>query len=225
MDLKKTGAALLAVAAIGAALASSAFAAATTTDVKWYVGPSPGEELGVFGEALSVEAEENWTLAFPLAGIEVAVEWGSISVVEGRITNAEGKASGFAKLKLGGVKLTKPEPAKCSVASSITTKTITFQPDWMIGSTDYWRFGEESELLSFEIMGAECPLSTKVILKGSVFMQTTNSTGTQAVTQPVKSSAEINATAGGKLRVGSETASLKGSAKFKLAGGQAFGTH
>ena len=49
MKLKKMGLALVAVLALGAVMASSAFAAATTTDVKWYTGAEPGTPL-----------KENW---------------------------------------------------------------------------------------------------------------------------------------------------------------------
>jgi opacity protein-like surface antigen len=45
MRLKKLGAALVVVAALGAVLASSALAAAVTQDVKWYTGASPGTVL------------------------------------------------------------------------------------------------------------------------------------------------------------------------------------
>ena len=42
---RKLGGALVLVTAFGAALASSALAAATTTDVQWYTGASPGTLL------------------------------------------------------------------------------------------------------------------------------------------------------------------------------------
>lgn len=45
MSLKKLGAATFAVLLIGAVMASSAFATATTTAAEWYTGASPGTTL------------------------------------------------------------------------------------------------------------------------------------------------------------------------------------
>lgn len=225
MDLKRLGAAALVVAAIGAVLASSASAAATTTDVKWYTGTAPGTEL-VGSAALTSSAVAGWTIDLPGLGGE-SLDLFGIECEGCKIENSGGTAVGSGKLKFTGVTVTKPEG--CSVASTITTKALTIRADYMIGSVDYWLFepaaGSEAGLFTVELTGAECPVKTAIVPKGTLFMKAANATGTQAAEQELSSSAAINSEAGGNLHVGSEAASMTGSIKFNLASGTAFGTH
>jgi len=229
MRLKKLGAALVVVAALGAVLASSAFAAAVTTDVKWYTGASPGTELTKKAPVTSVITEEG-TFTTTVSGQAVELHSTGIECIECNIANEEGHAMGHGKLKFTGVTVAKPP--NCTTTASITTKELVITPDYMIGTVDYVLFepaaGPETGFASFELSGVGCPLSTTIIPKGTVFVKAANTTGTQAVEQEVSSSAAINAEAGGTLHVGTEAAALKGAAKFHLTGefeGVAFGTH
>ena len=229
MRLKKLGAALVVVAALGAVLASSAFAAATTTDVKWYTGAAPGTELSGSATAASEQVGAS-SFKTTVAGEAIELSSTNIECVECKIENSGGTAVGSGKLKFTGVTVSKP--AGCSVASTITTKALKVKADYMISSVDYILFepeaGAETGFATVELTGASCPIKTAIIPKGTVFVEAANATGTQAVEQEVASSEAINSTAGGSLHVGTETASLTGHAKFKLTGanaGVAFGTH
>jgi hypothetical protein len=226
MGLKKLGAALFVVAAISAVLASSALAAATTTDVKWYTGASPGTELTP-SATIVIVAVGTGTFETTVVGTGISFSYTTIELIAGTIENTGGVAVGSGQLKFGGVSVTKP--AKCTTTSTITTKPLSFTADWMIGSTNYWKFvptaGEESGFFSFELTGSECALKTTIVPKGSFFVQTVNATGTQATSQRVNSSGTINSTAGGNLHVGTEAATLEATADFSLSSGAAFGTH
>jgi hypothetical protein len=102
---------------------------------------------------------------------------------------------------------------------------LSIEADYMIGSTVYVKFtptaGETKEFATVAITG--CSLATTLVPKGSVFVEAAKHTGEYAVEQEVHSSEAINTTAGGSLKVGTKTASLTGSALFKLKSGSAFG--
>ena len=229
MRLKKLGAALVVVAALGAVLASSAFAAATTTDVQWYTGSGSGTLLSGSKTATS-EQVGSATFATTVSGEAVVLHSTGINCEGCTIENSGSTAVGSGKLKFTGVTVEKP--TGCSVASTIETNALSVQADWMIGTDNYIKFvptaGEEKGFATVTLTGASCPIATSIIPKGSVFVQSANATGVQAVSQTVSSSKAINETAGGSLHVGTEAAWLEGSAAFSLTGegaGLAFGTH
>ena len=89
--------------------------------------------------------------------------------------------------------------------------------------------GEETAFFSFELTGVECFLKGPITPKGSLFVQTQNATGTQALRQRVQSSSAINATGGGSFHVGPEAATLEATIDFFIedANGEStiFGTH
>ncbi len=226
MRLKKLGAVLLVVAALGAALASSAFAAAATEDVQWFTGALPGAVLAA--------PETIGTSQVGAAKLKTATyefNWTGVECVGCTIENAAGKAVGAGKLKFTGVTVAKP--AGCAVPATITTKALSLEPDWMIGNVNYWKFtptaGAATAFATFEITG--CPQEAVVITKGLAFFQTANATKTQAIEQEATSSEAINTAASGAvgaLHVGAEEAELGTSLKFKMTGakvGEKYGTH
>jgi hypothetical protein len=227
MRLRKLGAALVVIAALGIVLASSSFAAATTTDVKWYTG-SPGTELSA-SETVSAKQAGTGTLTTTIAGTAVKLSATGTECVECKIENSGGTAVGSGKLTFTGV--TVVEPAKCTTSASITTKALTIQSDWMIGTTNYIKFfpsaGEATALTTVELAGSGCALAGLYKVTGTVFAQSVNSTGTSAATQAFKTSGTINSTAGGSLKMGENAATLTTEAAFKLSGtkaGAVFGT-
>ena len=226
MRLKKLGAALVVVAALGAVLASSAFAAATTTDVKWYTGASPGTELSGSAEAKTSQVGSS-TFETTVSGVAIKLHSTNTECVECKIENSGGTAVGSGKAKFTGV--TVQEPATCSVASSITTTKLTWKADYMIGTVNYILFepaaGSTTAMATIELTGASCPIKTAIVPKGTVFVKMQNTTGTQAAEQKVNLSAAINTTAGGTLHVGEEPASMSAVTANRLASGSQFGTH
>lgn len=223
MRLKKLGAALFVVVALGAIIASSAFAAATTTAKPWVVNGS------VLSGSKTAEAEivsgTKAQFATTVSGTAVELEATGIGCSGCSLVNTSGSAMGSGELVFSGVTVAKP--AGCSVASTITTKPLTVEADYESGSIVYVKFeptaGAEKGFATVELTGASCPIGTAIVPKGTVFVQAANTTGTYAASQKVTSSAAINTTAGGTLHVGTEAASLTGSALFKLSSGEAFG--
>jgi hypothetical protein len=226
MRLKKLGSALVVIAALGAVLASSALAGAVTEDVKWYTGASPGTELSG-SEAVSASLVGSATL---LSGSSVGFHMTGVECLGCKIENSGGTAVGSGQLRFTGVTVEKP--ARCSVGSTITTKALSWQADWMFGSATYWRFvptaGAGTAFIAFELSGTECSMPGIFNHIGTLFVQSANSTGTQAAEQKLNSSGEINSGAGGVTHFGSEEAALAATLNFKLSGakaGTAFGIH
>lgn len=161
--------------------------------------------------------------------VKYKLEETGVKCVECKIENSGGTAVGSGKLTFTGVKVV--EPAGCSVVSEITTKPLTVTADWMSGTKNYIRFvptaGETTPFVTIEITGCG-ELNTTLVAKGSLFVETVNATGVQAVEQELLSSEAINSAAGGGLHVGTEVAALNAVAKLKMSGakvGTAFGTH
>jgi hypothetical protein len=230
MRLKNLGAALFVLVALGAVLASSAFAAAVTEDVKWYTGGGSGTLLGSSETVSSTIASSPATFTTHVAGTLYEIRATGINCLNCKMENSGGAAVGSGELEFTGVSVV--QPAGCSIASTITTKPLSITADWMIGSTNYIEFeptaGASTQFATVEVTG--CALATNLVPKGVVYMQSANATATPAVEQEVHSSESINATASGlakPLHVGTELAVLTGSAKFKMSGthaGQDFQT-
>ena len=225
MRLKKLGTALVVVAALGAVLANSAFAAATTTDVKWYTGASPGTELSG-SKTLTASEEGIGSFETKVSGTQITLHMTGTECIECKIENSGGVAVGSGKLKFTGV--TVQTPAKCSTSTSIETKALSLTADWMIEPFSYIKFvptkGEEAEFAQFTLTGTECPLKTTVIPKGTVFFLNINQTGNQEATQHVNTTITVNNEAGGTLHVGTEAGMLAVTLNLSI-GGTAFGTH
>jgi hypothetical protein len=229
MRLKKLGTALVVVAALGAVLASSAFAAATTTDVQWYTGASPGTVLSG-SETIAATQVGTSTFTAHVSGTAYELKATGINCVNCKIENSGGTAIGSGELEFTGV--TVVQPVGCTTPSTFKTKPLSVTADWMIGTVNYVKFvptaGPTTAFATINITG---PCATTLVPKGTVFVQSANATGTQAVEQQVSSSEAINTAAGGvagTLHVGTEFAALTGTVKFKMSGakaGVAFGTH
>jgi hypothetical protein len=204
MTFRKLGAALFVAAVLSAVLASSALAAAATEDAKWYTGEAPGTEL-TGPETVSAEAVGNATFTTEVGSTKYLLEATGIECVGCKIENSGGTAVGSGHLKFKGV--TVKEPAGCSVASEIETTSLSLTPDWMIGSTNYWKFapaaGETTAFATIEITG--CALATTIVPKGALAAQAANSTGTATVSVQVSASGAISATAGISLHSGTKT--------------------
>jgi hypothetical protein len=205
---------------------------AVTQDVKWYTGASPGTEL-TGSEAVTAQQLGPATNTTGISGTEFVISATGAECRECSIENSGGVAVGTGRLKFTGVSLEKP--AKCSVPSTITTKGLTFQADWMNNKNEepnYWKIvptaGEEAGFFTLEITGSECVFKTTIVVKGSLFFQSVNATGTQEAKQQMNSSGVINMAAGGNFHLGSEPMALAETLNFKMSGakaGTAFGTH
>jgi hypothetical protein len=222
MRLKKLGAALVVVVALGAVLASNAFAAAATEAKEWNVG---GSMLTGKSETVSSTAVGTATFETEVGSTKYVLTATGIDCVGCTIANtgSPSSATGTGHLKFTGVSVM--EPAGCSVASEIETTELTVSADWMEGEKVYVKFtpaaGETKEFATVAITG--CALATTIVPKGTVFVEAANKTEKYEVEQEVHSSKTINEVAGGSLKVGTKNAVLTGRAKLKLNSGAGFG--
>jgi hypothetical protein len=209
MNLKKLGTALVVVLALGAVMASSAFATAVTKDTHWI--DSAGEITG--SPEMKLEAVENGFLETTVAGTPLTLKTTAASCV-GCTLGANATASG--KIKFENV--TVVTPAACAVeGGTVTTKALTAQADWMEGEKDYIKFLPATEGGAFATVTlvkgtGTCALAGNYNVTGSAFGETVNKTGVLATMQNVKFSGTINSTAGGALKFGAEPATLSGQA-------------
>lgn len=212
---------ILAVAALGAVLASSAFATATTTAANWYTGTTAGGVTVLSGsQTLTATLSGTATFATEISGQEVEVRATGVECVSCQISNSPTGGTGSGKLKFTGLTAVKPV---CPVPASVTTNALTFSADYMEGTTAMMHIaptaGLTSEFVGFTI---SCVPPLEFRAKGDVFGKDANATGVMATTQSLGFSLPINETAGGILRNGTSLASLTGTLVFK-AGGLFFG--
>ncbi len=230
MRIKKLGAALVVVVALGAVLANSSFAGAVTNDIFWKSKTVVGNTIiGVPVPIASRQLSATAVFETHSGGFALKLSGTGISCVECTIENSGGSAIGHGKLRFTGV--TVVEPSTCSVASTLTTNELKLLNSYRIGTARYILFepstGPENGFITMSLAGASCPIKTAIIPKGTVFVKAQNAAGVYAVEQQVNSSPAINSAAGGTLHVGEESASLTGEVAFDLIGeheGQEFGS-
>lgn len=220
MRLKKLGTALVVVLALGAVVASNAFAAAVGEAATWRTGSAGtvltgSETVTTTGSGELVTTIGETPLVLKATGVECS---------GCKIENSEGFAIGAGKLKFTGV--TVSSPATCAVSGgSITTTALDTTSYYMIGSGWYtWIHpltGTTLATVTLTKGTGACALSGSYVIGGSVFLKMANSTGSFVVTQSSTSSGAINAEAGGSLEFGSKKAELNGTATMALSGAKA----
>jgi hypothetical protein len=217
--LRRLAAASLALVAVGAILASSAFATATTTAANWYTSTTGTLLTG--SATLTASASGVTKIATVISGEPVEIQANSVSCVGCSISNSPG-AHGTGKLRFSGLTFLHPGPP-CTVATPIETAALTIEADWMEGTGALVRFvptgGSTGTFMSITL---SC-LGTFPI-KGNVFGKTTAPTSTQTALQEIQFTPAGNLSAGGMLAAGGETATLTGT-DILQAGGTPFGVH
>jgi hypothetical protein len=228
MSLKKLGTLLVAMLALGAIVASSASATATTVAKEWNTTGTIKEAITI-GKHKVASGEELAVGEFTttVSGLGLDLTSTGAKCLSCSISNSGGAAIGSGKIKFTGV--TAMAPAKCKVRNeSVETTALKIEAHYMEGETVYVKFspasGEAFATVQLEnkSTGETCPISTGVVVKGSLYAQAENKTGVAATLQNVTLDPAINATAGGELKVGTEKASLYGKAGFELTSGAAF---
>jgi hypothetical protein len=241
MSIKKFGAALVAVLALTAIAASSASATVSTTAAQWYTGASPGTTLA--GEtAVTGSPSGTTTLEGEIAGKKVKLSTSTFNCVGCKIKNSAVETAGTATIATGEGQIeytgvTVVEPTVCTVHTAgvagdgtIITKPLKIHGDWMDTNTEnkhaFLQFIPKtgSVFASLEFTGTNCPIAGPDNVTGTVFGESTNNTGVQAVTQPLKFSAAVQSTTGASLKLGVNAATLTGTATFE-AMGESFGIH
>ena len=127
--LRRLGKAAFATLAIGAILASSAFATASTTAAKWYTDSGT---LLTGSATLTASASGVSKIATVVSGVPVEIQANSVSCVGCSISNSPAGAHGTGKLRFSGLTLLQPAPP-CAVTDPIETPALTIEADWMEG--------------------------------------------------------------------------------------------
>jgi hypothetical protein len=210
--------------AVIACLALTAVAASAAQAAVWKVA---GTTLAA-NETISVQNSGNFSLESKVLGTAVKLKATGLEC-SGTCSLLAGTANATGSLKYTGVSF--ETPSTCSVkGGSLTTVPLTASVimDPSGGEATFVKFAPTSgtTFVEFGIEGATCPLAGNTVkVKGTVAGRSAN-TGVESVSQSLLFSAAEQTTGGGSLTLGSEPATLAGTAINKLIGakvGQAFG--
>ena len=230
MSFKKLGVALLAVFALGAIMASSAFAENefSATGGQWYTETEPGvfkklevgvtDDLTVTGGAASLVSEIGTK---PIKFTSTGVTGTECSAVNNTTTSAtiDCKALVFT-----GVSVSGGAAAGCSTPTTITSKELTGVLGMNKAGTLATlkitpKAGEAAAFATVELTGT-CAIAGLYKLTGTIFAQAINATGIFATTQGLSFSEAIQESAGTatSLKFGENSAILTGTVKDALEG-------
>jgi hypothetical protein len=226
MRISKLGLALASVLALGAIMASSAFATATTpAESFWYSGPSAAKATkltsGTSKTATCGIKSAKMTLESLVAGIiPVKITATGVECVSSKIEQSGNMAIDSGKIKFTGVTI--DEPSGCTIPSTLETNQLNTKLEEE-GSTVYDLFEPASGTTFINIPLSGCALAPGGNVEGSVFGKASNATGTFVETQVLSFSSAINATAGGTLSFAGSSASLTGEVNNTLGAGTFWG--
>lgn len=223
MRLKKFGALAIAVFALGAVLASSASATATTGLASWKINGKAITTHAVTCRIGEHEGASRFTLSTSLLGQSITLTATGVNCPESRIFNEGGAAKDEGFIEFTGV--TVDEPAKCTVPNGTVKTNLLSTELYMEGTKVYDRFVPKTGTVFVELTlsGKECAAAGTYPVEGEVFGEAAFETGVERAEQPLTFSGAINATAGGSLTFFGEPASLTGRAINEVGGGAVFG--
>ena len=243
MRFKKLGLAIAVVGALGAILASSAFATMETPEpaAEWYTGNPLTTTLASDTAVTLTKAshlhegvtDENATFFVTVGANKYWLKATGVECVGCKITNGTTnpeKAMAKGKIKFTGVTVLSPSTA-CKggangVVGTVETKELTAHADWMekgVEGTAFVKFEPTSvtgNFVTLEITG--CGFETTLAVKGFVFGQAKEPTGKGAASQGITFSEAIHKTTESSLNVSNSTAILEGGATASI-GGTPFG--
>jgi hypothetical protein len=225
MKTRKLGALLLAVAAICAVTAGSAYAGNfVESGSAAYIGPSPGTKLtGSKVLITEVVSGTKMTLTTKIAGTQIKTEATGYNCLGCTIENSGTNAVGHGSLEATGVKVV--EPSNCEDGPTIISKKVRAILGMKKGSSTVATIKfEPAEGTTFEIAelkGATCPIAGTYKVTGAVYAEVVNFTGVFAKTQKLRFSPAIQTEAGeeGALRFGANPAFVTAEAQGSLEGG------
>jgi hypothetical protein len=227
MRFKKLGMAFLVVTALGAFIASSAFAANSFNGAKsaWYTGSSPGTKL-TGGRTLTAKADGvALSLKTTWGGKTLTLDAKTVECIGCKIENSGAVAIAKGKLKFGEVTLAEPEPTVCGAPSTIETKalkatlgmggsgtaaTVKFEPE----------AGTSTAFATFEFTGASCSIAGTYKVTGAVVGEAQNATGVFAEEQTISFSQAIQESGleASSLKFGANNAFLTGTVSNSIGG-------
>jgi hypothetical protein len=207
--------------ALVACLALTAVAANAAQAATWKVAGA-----GFTGnKAITVSSPAGFTLTSKILGAEIVMKATGVEC-SGTCSIVGGTSEATGALKFTGVTFT--TPSTCAVTGgSITTAAMKANVimDPSGGEATFLEFVPASGTTFFElpISGASCPLAGNTVkFKGS-FVGRSNNTGVEREEQPLVFSSAEQATGGGMITIGTETATLSGTMINKLTAGGIYG--
>ena len=215
MALKKLGAALLAVLALGALITTSSEAMTLKAGGSKFAN---GQQ-----EAFKIAEIGKGELTTKILGSTFKKTNTGLELIEGKLVQNGSTVEGTGKLRLNGVTL--DEPAGCKVSS--TLETVPARGVVAHGNTEatksqlYMKFTPVSGEVFMTIKITECAVAGSYQLKGSLYGKFVNPTGVEAVNQQIAFSAAINASQGGALTFGKEPAVLTATVEGAMSGANA----
>jgi hypothetical protein len=225
MNCRKVGILFLAVTAVCAIAASSAYAANfVESGSAAYIGPSPGTKLtGTKVLKTEVVPETKMTLSTTVAGIAIKTEAKGYNCLECTIENSGTNAVGHGALEAKEVRVV--EPAKCEDGPTIVSKKVRavlgMKKESSTIATIKFEPAEGTTFETAELKGAECAIAGTYKVTGSVYAEVVNFTGVFAKTQKLRFSQAIQTDAGGAgaLQFGANAAFVTAEAQGSLEGG------
>ena len=235
MSLKRFGTILVAMLALGAVLASSAFAAAETKPSVWRINGAKAVE-GLTCASGEHEGSPNLFLKSEIGTTPVELKATGIECIGAELKQVGTSAQATGKLNFTGVTFVTPSTCKVTAAgstspavTSIETNALTAEV-YMEGTKSYVKFTPTTGTTFAKFGIGTCALATEnIAVTGSVFGLSPNATGVEEVSQPLTFSKEIEETAsgvsGGELKLGTKSAFLTGRVVNKVASGLKFGAN
>jgi hypothetical protein len=226
MSLKKFGAALIAVLALGAVMASSAFALPTTpVGTQLYVNGV--KKAAGASESLVCSAGTPLILKGTVAGAATEIKAKKLTCAGAKLNQVGtgGMVEAVGKLVFSELEVLKP--AGCKTAASIETAELKARIFTEGALTTYVRFAPKAETTETEQFAVvpltECAAEGKYPAKGVVFGKA-NNTGVEVTPQPVVFSEANQKAGGGKLTLGTNEAQISGEGLNALESGLKFKT-
>jgi hypothetical protein len=225
MKIKTLGLAFVACVALGAVVASSAFATPVTKKSQWEKGET------AVGSAQAVKCSkrgtENFLLAGAVLGADTELTATGVECKESTLSNTvvgtENMAVDAGRLNFTGVTVMKP--AGCSVSGGeVTTEPLVtkLEMDSAFKTTTYDRFeplaGASGKFASIKITG--CAIAGTYPVTGVTYGLAVNETGVLATNQPLIFNATTNGF--GSLMLAGKPATITGEANNELVSGEAF---
>jgi hypothetical protein len=207
--------------ALVACLALTAVAANAAQAATWKVAGA-----GFTGnKAITVSSPAGFTLTSKVLGAEVVLKATGLEC-SGTCNIVGGTSEATGALKYTGVTFT--TPSTCAVTGgSITTTALKANVimDPSGGEATFVSFAPASGTTFAEIpiSGASCPLAGNTVKVKGIATGRSNNTGVEVAEQPLVFSAAEQTTGGGSLTLGTETATLAGTAINKLTAGGVYG--
>ena len=217
MSLKKLGIALGAVLAIGALLASSAFASPVTNKAQWV--NSEGEAITGKTVTCAKAGAGNLVLKGTILGSPAEITAEQVECIGGTIANTEVEgvhmATASGKLKFTGLTVVKPEGCTAEPVETVSL-TGSLKMDSENASKSYAEFKPASGTKFATVKLRGCAAEGNYNVNGVTYGEAAYETGVTAESQVLKFNEATNGF--GTLTMGSEPATIEGEASNTIAG-------